>query len=77
MCGYFLRNDDSVYVKDVDTANCLISFTENVNEAKKYDGEWFADTELEYLKFHFKDKGDTLNSMHCVFVDTYEQKHYI
>ena len=33
----------------------VIHFTDHPSEAKQYTNEWFADTDLEFIKFHFKD----------------------
>lgn len=43
------------YLKEVDTKDMVLHFTNHVSEAKHYSNEWFADTELEFIKFHFKD----------------------
>lgn len=57
--GCYLKNDDGLYLKDIDSANTDIIFTSDRNEAKNYHGgEWFADTELEYVKFHFRDRDE-------------------
>lgn len=55
--GCYLKNDNGIYFEDVDSATGEITFTDNVARAKNYtNGSWFADTELEYIKFHFKDR---------------------
>lgn len=70
MCGYFLRNDDGKYVKSLDTEKHQLEFTEDINEAKNYSqGSWFAETELDFLKFHFKEHKDILDTMYCKFID--------
>jgi len=70
MCGYFLCNDDGVYVKSLDTANHKLEFTNDINEANNYTGgTWFAETALDFLKFHFKEHKDVLNTMKCKYVD--------
>lgn len=33
----------------------VLHFTDHPSEAKQYTNEWFADTELDFIKFHFKD----------------------
>ena len=43
------------YLKEVDTKDMVLHFTDYPSEAKRYSNEWFADTELEFIKFHFKD----------------------
>ena len=66
MCGYFLRNDNGDYVKSLDTENHKLEFTKDVNEAKNYTGgSWFAETELDFLKFHFKEQKEILDTMYC------------
>lgn len=56
--GIFLKvKGTNTYLKAVNTAEETLEFTDNVNDAINYtNGEWFADTELEFVKFHFKDK---------------------
>lgn len=65
MRGYTLKNKEKqLYLKSIDTKNETIEFTSNVNEAKVYDGgEWFANTELEYIQFHFPQEEEILNGM--------------
>ena len=68
MCGYFLRNDNGDYVKSLDTENHKLEFTKDVNEAKNYtNGSWFAETELDFLKFHFKEQKEILDTMYCKY----------
>ena len=52
--SYILSNDKK-YLKEVDTKDMVLHFTDYPSEAKHYSNEWFADTELEFIKFHFKD----------------------
>ena len=49
------NDNGKTYLKEVDTKNMVLHFTNHVSEAKHYSNEWFADTELEFIKFHFKD----------------------
>lgn len=57
--GLFLKSESGMYLKNIDSANGTIELTPFVSEAKHYSGgEWFAETELEYVKFHFKDNED-------------------
>lgn len=51
---YILSNGKK-YLKEVDTKDMVIHFTDYPSNAKKYSNEWFADTDLEFIKFHFKD----------------------
>ena len=67
-CGYYLRNDKGEYVKSLDTENHALEFTTNKDEAKNYtNGSWFAETELDFLKFHFKEFKDILDTMYCKY----------
>ena len=52
--SYILGNGKK-YLKEIDTENMVIHFTDNPSEAKQYTNDWFADTELDFIKFHFKD----------------------
>ena len=52
--SYILSNDKK-YLKEVDTKDMVLHFTDYPSEAKHYSNEWFADTDLEFIKFHFKD----------------------
>ena len=52
--SYILSNGKK-YLKEVDTKDMVIHFTDNPSNAKQYSTEWFADTDLEFIKFHFKD----------------------
>lgn len=49
------NDNGKTYLKEVDTKDMVIHFTDHPSEAKQYSNEWFADTELEFIKFHFKD----------------------
>ena len=52
--SYILSNGKK-YLKEVDTKDMVIHFTDYPSNAKQYSHEWFADTDLEFIKFHFKD----------------------
>lgn len=52
--SYILSNGKK-YLKEVDTKDMVIHFTDYPSNAKQYSNEWFADTDLEFIKFHFKD----------------------
>lgn len=52
--SYILGNGEK-FLKEVDTKDMVLHFTDNPSEAKQYTNEWFADTELDFIKFHFKD----------------------
>ena len=61
-----MKNNDGLYLKDIDSVNTDITFTSDRSEAKLYHGgDWFAETELEYVKFHFKDR-DEVKTLRCV-----------
>lgn len=66
MSGYFLCNDKGEYVKSLDTKEHKLEFTTDIDKAKNYtNGSWFAETELDFLKFHFKEYKDKLSTMAC------------
>lgn len=52
--SYILGNGKK-FLKEIDTEDMVLHFTDNPSEAKQYTNEWFADTELDFIKFHFKD----------------------
>lgn len=55
--AYVLKNKAGLFLKSIDFTTPDITFTNNLSDAKVYNGgEWFADTELEFVKFHFKDR---------------------
>lgn len=55
--GYFLKTEDGQFLKAIDNAEGTIEFTDSIKEAKNYSqGSWFAETELDYIKFHFKEE---------------------
>lgn len=63
---YLLKNDEGQYLSDIDSAESKVTFTTVQKDAKQYGGgEWFADTELEYVKFHFKDRPEVA-TLHVV-----------
>jgi hypothetical protein len=69
MSSYYLKNKDkNLYLKNIDTEKETIEFTENVNDAKPYpNGQWFAETELEFAQFHFPQEEEILSKMECVY----------
>lgn len=69
MSSYYLKNKDkNLYLKNIDTEKETIEFTKNVNDAKPYpNGQWFAETELEFAQFHFPQEEETLSKMECVY----------
>lgn len=52
--SYILGNGEK-FLKEINTEDMVLHFTDNPSEAKQYSNEWFADTELDFIKFHFKD----------------------
>lgn len=67
ICGYFLKNADGVYLKDIDTANEEIHFTTDITEARNFtNGEWFSNNQLEFINFHFKDR-EEIKTMRTVY----------
>lgn len=69
MGRYLLKNKEGIYFKSYNPTNETVSFTTSANQAKKYDnGEWFAQTELDFLKFHFEDKNDELKTMKVIYL---------
>lgn len=65
-----LKNDDGLMIANIDRVNAKIEFTTNPTEAITYNqGDWFATTELEYLKFHMGKDYKELNTMQPSLVD--------
>jgi hypothetical protein len=64
MARYRLKNDDGIYFKEYDPSKESITFTNKQSESKDYpNGEWWAQTELDFLKFHFEETNPELKSM--------------
>lgn len=69
MRGYFLKNNKGEYLKELDTAQGKISFTNDFKEAYNYigrpgGGAWDADNEKLFIKFHFGEEyGDRVNTL--------------
>lgn len=51
------------YIKSVDGANKTIEFTTNKDEAMYKDMGFFADSEFEFIKFHFKNEYPEIENM--------------
>jgi hypothetical protein len=50
-------NKPTKWIKDVDRANGTLEFTEDRDDSDfERDSGFFADSELDYLKFHFTDE---------------------
>ena len=48
-----VRNKDE-FLKSIDTRNGKIEYTNDKSQAKRYSYMWFSDTDIEFIKFHFK-----------------------
>ena len=48
-------NQPAKYIKSVDGSNGTLEFTDKTEEALYRDSGFFADSEFEFIKFHFKD----------------------
>lgn len=53
--AHLKHSEKELFLKAVDNENDKLEFTENVDEAKYYENDWFANAELQFLKFHFPD----------------------
>ena len=56
--AYFKINEPNQpvkYIKSVDGSNGTLEFTDKTQEAFYRDSGFFADSEFEFIKFHFKD----------------------
>ncbi len=51
------------YIKSMDGANGTLEFTENVREAMYRDMGFFADSDFEFIKFHFTKDYPELENM--------------
>ena len=65
-----VRNKDE-YLKSIDTRNGKIEYTNDKSQAKVYTDTWFSDTEIDFIKFHFKDdeRSEELVS-YCTYLST-------
>ena len=43
------HRDKEVYIRSVDWASGEVSFTDDINQAKSYKNDWFADAEKSQL----------------------------
>lgn len=53
---YLNTEEGTSYIKNIDGEKGELEFTEDVNEALRFDGEWDAETRCDWIKFHFKEK---------------------
>jgi hypothetical protein len=56
-------NQPTKYIKAVDGANGTLEFTENLKEAMYRDMGFFADSDFEFIKFHFTKEYPELENM--------------
>ena len=66
-------NKPQKWIKDVDRANGTLEFSEVRNGCYQRDSGFFADSELEYLKFHFTDEYPEME--YCVIDTNYNGIH--
>lgn len=65
-----VKNKDE-FLKSIDTRNGKIEYTNDKSQAKVYTDTWFSDTEIDFIKFHFKDdeRSEELVS-YCTYLST-------
>ena len=65
-----VKNKDE-FLKSIDTRNGKIEYTNDKSKAKVYTDTWFSDTEIDFIKFHFKDdeRSEELVS-YCTYLST-------
>lgn len=60
MSAFYLEDKDGVknYIKSIDTANETIEWTTTPDSDRLYTNSsgFFADADMDFIKFHFKDK---------------------
>lgn len=56
-------NQPTKYIKSMDGANGTLEFTENLQEAMYRDMGFFADSDFEFIKFHFTKNYPELENM--------------
>jgi len=49
-------NGETLWVKKIDKVNETLEFTKDKDEAYYRDGDFYTKSELDFIKFHFKDK---------------------
>lgn len=65
-----VKNKDE-FLKSIDTRNGKIEYTNDKRQAKVYSDMWFSDTEIDFIKFHFK--GDERSKelvSYCTYLST-------
>lgn len=53
---FYKPNGEEVWIKNIDKVNQTLEFTTNKNEAYSRDGDFYTRSELDFIKFHFKEK---------------------
>lgn len=56
-------NEQVKYIKDVDRANEILTFSTSKEDCYEEDEGFFADSAFDYLKFHFTEKYPELEYM--------------
>ena len=65
-----VKNKDE-YLKSIDTKNGKIEYTNDKRQAKVYSDMWFSDTEIDFIKFHFKDDKRSKELVsYCTYLST-------
>ena len=65
-----VRNKDE-YLKSIDTRNGKIEYTNDKRQAKVYSDMWFSDTDIDFIKFHFKDDKRSKELVsYCTYLST-------
>ena len=59
-----VRNKDE-FLKSIDTRNGKIEYTNDKSQAKVYTDMWFSDTEIDFIKFHFKNDKSSEELVSC------------
>lgn len=64
--GYFRVKDSQgnpKWVKEIDTVNGTLKFTDKKEQAYHRDGDYFSKAEGEYIKFNFKEKYPEISTL--------------
>ena len=64
------------WIKDVDSANGTLTFQKSRDGAHFEDEGFFAESEMDYIKFHFKEKYPELGLI-CTFLSLIYIKYII
>ena len=67
MSAFYLKDKDGVkrYIKSIDTANETIEWTTTPDSDRLYTNSsgFFADADMDFIKFHFKDKYPNIDDL--------------